>query len=219
MGQIVSDDFNRADGALGANWTIRATSSDSGATIVSNQCKDATASGNAVLWYSGAGWTGGNDQYAEATIIALQSGNDFGVCARLSGASIGAANGYLAVINSTDAAVSLGGTIQCSFYKVSAGSFTQIGTDFGVTISANDVIRLEVQGTTLRLKVNGVQRGTDTDASIASGNPGLYFAGSSTASIWDAFAAGDFSGGGRTTKNTRSNPLGVEIGMNWQGNL
>jgi hypothetical protein len=27
------------------------------------------------------------------------------------------------------------------------------------------------------------------------------------------------AGGGRTTKNTRSNPLGVEIGMNWQGNL
>jgi hypothetical protein len=25
------------------------------------------------------------------------------------------------------------------------------------------------------------------------------------------------TGGGRATKNTRSNPLGVEVGMNWRG--
>lgn len=193
MTQIVADDFNRANGALGANWTVRATGVDSGFDIVSNQCKASSASGEGLAWFSGAGWTGGADQYAEAKIIACESGKDIAIACRVSGLSIAVANAYLIDINSNDAGFTFGTTIQCSFYKQVAGAFTQIGTDFGVVINASDIIRLEVQGTSLRAYKNGIQISTtQTDSSLSSGNPGLYV-GSGTTSIWDDFAAGDFS--------------------------
>lgn len=71
MGQIVSDDFNRTDAAtLGANWTQDALGGAS-IGITSNQAK-MQATNNFVLdFYSGAGWTGGADQYSELTLIAF----------------------------------------------------------------------------------------------------------------------------------------------------
>lgn len=192
MPQIVSDDFNRANGPLGANWTVRAVGTDAGIDIVSNQAKASAGSGEALAWFSGAGWTGGADQYSEAVIIALESGKDMAIACRASGLSVAVANVYLFDINPNGAAVALGGTIQCSFYKQVLGAFTQIGSDFGIVINANDLLRLEVQGTSLRAYKNGSQVSTtQTDSSIASGNPGLYI-GSGTGSIWDDFAAGDF---------------------------
>lgn len=201
MAQIVSDDFNRANGTLGANWTVIAAGADIGLDIVSNQCKASAATGESIAWFSGGGWTGGNDQYAEAKIVAIEASKDAAVVVRASGASIAVANAYFIDLNSLDSATpGLGGTVTISFYKQVAGSFTQLGTDFTTTISANDVVRLEVTGsgasTVLVAKVNGTQVGTVTDSAgshVASGNPGLYV-GSGTGCIWDDFAAGDFSG-------------------------
>lgn len=192
--QIVTDNFTRADSTgLGANWT---QGGDGRLDVVSNQAKIGN-NNFSIGRYTGAAWTGGNDQYAEAKIIALESGKDMGPMVRNTGTSNATIGGYLLVINEPDAAVSLGGSIACAIYKAVGGSFTKLSaSNFSITITASDVMRLEAQGTAIRALQNGVavggSNGSVTDAAIASGNPGIYI-GSGTTSIWDDFAAGDFS--------------------------
>jgi pectate lyase len=164
---------------------------------------DQASSGENLSYYSGAGWTGGADQYAEVLLNFLESGRDGGPAVRVSGTAEANANAYIFDINDTDAAISLpSSSFSVALYKQVAGTFTQIGSSVtGVSIAVNDVIRLEVQGTTLRGKINGVQVITGTDGALASGNPGLYIGSGFT---WlygngtDGWAAGDFSGAGVT---------------------
>lgn len=196
MSQLVSDDFNRANGALGANWTSISTGGQA-MEVSANQCGMPTGAGEGLAYYSGAGWTGGADQYAEAKAVALQSGRDIAAACRVSGASVAAANAYLMVINSDDVATGFG-SMKVTLYKQVAGAFTEITTAVTTSVSANDVIRVEAQGTTIRGKINGTTVVSVTDASLSSGNPGLYV-GSGNGSRWDDFAAGDFSGGATDT--------------------
>lgn len=57
-----------------------------------------------------------------------------------------------------------------------AGTVTQIAGNIITTVAANDVIRLEVEGTSLRVYLNNVQQGvTQTDSSLASGSAGIAF--------------------------------------------
>lgn len=197
--QIVADTFVRANGALGANWTNLGVTTT--LAIVSNRAAISGLSNEAMAYYSGAGWTGGADQYAEGAVGVLESTKDMAPACRISGASIALANAYLFVLNDTDAAVTLPtSTLSVALYKQVGGAFTPIGSSVtSVSLAANDIARLECQGTTLRGKINGVQIVTNTDSSIASGNPGLYI-GSGTTSAWGdgatvGFAAGDFGGG------------------------
>lgn len=197
--QIVADTFVRANGALGANWTNVGVTTT--LAIASNRATISGLSNEALAYFSGAGWTGGNDQYAEAAIGILESNKDMAAACRVSGASIAVANAYLFVINDTDAAISLGSSsFSVALYKQVSGSFTQIGSSVtGVTVNANDIIRCEAQGTTIRGVINGTTKITGSDSAIASGNPGLYV-GSGTTSAWGdgsavGWAAGDFGGG------------------------
>jgi hypothetical protein len=194
MAQIVSDDFTRADAAtLGANWT-GAYFPESGTArdlaIVSNR---AASTHNAVPfadYYSGAGWTGGNDQYAELTVQAKPAVSDCGPTVR---GSTTHQTFYTCDINNADTAA-LGSTMSVEIYAVSAGTFTLIGSTANMVVSAGDVIRVEAQGTTIRGLVNGVQKVSGTNSSLASGKVGIQnWEGISSFSL---FAAGDFSAGG-----------------------
>ena len=192
MGQIVSDSFNRADSnTLGANWI--GLSSDGIHTrmpeIVSNQC----ANGSQNLLdsygvYTGAAWTGGNDQYAECTPIACQNSNSVGVGVRMPTSSLGAMTGYFAE------ALAVGSSATHQLTKRVAGTTTSLGTWVG-TIASTDVLRVEANGTTINFKVNGTTQITATDNAIASGNPGVICQEDSAAGqeILDNWAAGDFS--------------------------
>jgi hypothetical protein len=87
-------------------------------------------------------------------------------------------------------------TWSIALYKVINNAFTQIGSSVtGVTISANDVIRLEVSGTNLTGKINGVTKITGSDSAVTTGAPGFYIGSGSTTS-WDNFAADNLAGGG-----------------------
>lgn len=195
MGQIITDTFVRADNTtLGANWTNVALTMD----IISNQCaSDASSSNENLSYYSGAGWTGGNDHYSEVILNTVQSTHDGGPTCRVSGTTSANANAYIFVINDDDAAKTLPNTFSVALFKQVAGAFTQIGSSVtGVSIAVNDLIRLEVQGNTLRGKVNGTQVITNTDSALAVGNPGLYIGsgfgwryGDGSTTGW---AAGDF---------------------------
>jgi hypothetical protein len=185
MGQIVSDDFNRSDSTgLGSNWTSVLQHFD----IVSNQAKT-TLSGDNQNVFTGASWTGGNDQYAEAAAITKVAFGDFGPIVR---ASSSAETFYYFAIDTSDTSSLLGSSITCGILKAVGGSFSTLGSTSAFVINVNDVVTIEANGTSLQIKVNGVVKiGPVTDSAIASGNPGLF--GFNSGNIFDNFAAGDFS--------------------------
>ncbi|HZJ61963.1 MAG TPA: hypothetical protein VFD36_00455 [Kofleriaceae bacterium] len=61
------------------------------------------------------------------------------------------------------------------FRVSSAGAFTKIGTNItlGANMAAGDVMRLSAAGTTLTVTYNGVIVRTATDATFATGQPGI----------------------------------------------
>lgn len=61
-----------------------------------------------------------------------------------------------------------------ALYKVSSGTWTNIGSDLGSLVVADDIIRLEVEGSQIRTYVNGVVKHNVTDATHSSaGEPGV----------------------------------------------
>jgi hypothetical protein len=191
MAQIITDDFNRTNSTgLGANWTTSATCS--AFNVSSNQAVSQAASQDQSV-YTGASWTGGNDQYAEAAIITKASGKDASIIAR---GATGGQTGYFFEINQNDAAVALGSSMSCAIYRVVGSAFTLLGSASSFVVSSNDVIRIEAQGTSITAKLNGtIKFGPTTDSGIASGNPAIN-AGNTPALgsiVFDNFAAGDFT--------------------------
>lgn len=135
---------------------------------------------------SAARWnanTFNNDQYATATVVNVGTAASDGV--------------GLAVRCSSSATTYYGmyftGSLNMWLFKVITGSWTQLGSAVAVPAD-NDVLRLEVEGTTLRPTKNGSSTGTpgnQTDSAIASGSGGVSgwgSAGSSTNQIdnWEA---------------------------------
>jgi hypothetical protein len=98
--------------------------------------------------------------------------------------SDGTANNlYRIVVNTTTVYVA----------KVVSGSYTLITTRVQA-FSANDILRVEVQGTTLRVYRNGVQLGADiTDSGRATGSAGIMYSSGAIGTI-DNFEGGDFAG-------------------------
>lgn len=197
MSQIISDDFNRADGALGANWT-QLTSID-GLVVSSNTAANdggsVAAQGHVI--FTGASWTGGNDQYAEVSLTAGHVNMDYGPSIRGTGASYAALATYQASVNDNDN-VALPGSMLVAIYKRTGGTTTSLASGT-FTISVADVIRIEAQGTTIRIKQNGTQILSASDATVTTGSPGLRTFRTAVRAIGDIkmdnFIAGDFSSG------------------------
>lgn len=210
MAAIVTDDFNRTNAAnLGANWT---DPSGNGFDVSSNAAIASVGGGFNQSVYTGAAWTGGNDQYAQAKIQVLSAAADGGPLARSSSAAL---TGYAYVVNDDDF-TALGGSIHSALYKIVAGSFTQLGSAVTEVVSAGDVIYTGAQGTTITGYRNGVSKVSQTDAAISSGNPGLY--GYNTSSTWDDFEAGDFASGISVSQSASRwrNDDGTEATATWK---
>ena len=174
FGQVVTDDFNRADGGLGANWTNN--SGFSPLAIVSNTCKGSGGGAHNVASYTAAG-TAPADQYAQFKVTT--TGGFIGPVLR----SNGTGTFYTCYYNAGAATI----------YKWIGGSATQIDTGCAaLTPAINDVVYLEVLGSALTFKVNGVSVCTATDSSITG-------AGYTGIDIFDTGAAvDDFQGGALT---------------------
>ena len=86
------------------------------------------------------------------------------------------------------------GNTAITFSKFTSGTWSGVlASATGLTIAAGDVFYGEIQGTTIIIQQNGVQRLSTTDSSIASGRFGLGHS-SDTAGTpqMDDFSAGDF---------------------------
>lgn len=174
----VSDDFNRANGALGANWTT-ITAADAAPTIVSN----AVVGGTGIsTWGDGALWTANsltNDQYAQvdATYSAI---TDAEVLLR---ANTAGTQGYILAWE--------GATVTIYEMPTNAVLVTDPGTN---PTSGTHTLRFEAEGTALRGYIDGVLVVSTTDATWSAGSAGIGFfrPSAGTGYTIDNFEAGDY---------------------------
>lgn len=175
MPQLDSDTFTYSNGNLAtvssAKWTKLSGFSD--VTITSNQVvADNTARAAVITTWAGSA----TDHYSQA--VASTATNEGGSTIRSDAAS----TFYHPLI-----------TADSFMYveKVIAGTGTIISTTAMAALANGDTVYIEIQGTTIKTKKNGTVVNNFTDASIASGKPGI---GTDTLGlVMDNWAAGDFS--------------------------
>lgn len=175
---MVTDNFNRADGGLGANWTTNALYG--APQIVSNQLSN--DAGTKGAYYTGVAFA--NDHYAQAKLVA----NLVGVSVRVVNTG-GESNFYNFDANSGS------GAIRIFKYKNNVGA--TVLTSDTITVNANDVLYLEAVGSALTAKINGSTVLTTSDSEFTTGSPGIFL-GNTGADVLDDFEGGD-TGGGATT--------------------
>ena len=171
-----TDDFNRANGALGTNWV--AGPSFAAPTITSNTAGSSSGVFTIAYWNPATN-TFQNDQFSQVTMI---SGSSPAVVVRH---QPGVSSGYMALATGLTAGSGI------DIYKFTAGSFTLLNSGASFTPNPGDVLKLTVTGTTLVATVNGTTRNTITDATFGSGSPGI---GTFNAAV-DDWSGGPFSGG------------------------
>lgn len=184
-----TDDFNRANSAsMGANWTTvtGVNLNANGFDIVSNTAQPALRTMDSMeLWNA---FSFPNDQYAQAalTMTGTTTGIGPGVFVRGTTATNGPCYRATATKSATNNVEVLRQDATPAY--VSLGQRTTTWVD-------GDVLRLEVQGTTLRVYQNGTQLGADiTDSTYASGSAGIvYSASSATVPQIDTWEAGSLS--------------------------
>ncbi len=133
-GGTASDDFNRANGGLGANWT---TVFDFGSfAINTNQVTSSDTSG---AWWAGAG-SFTDDQYSQITIVTHNSTAAQGAGVRMSGTSFVTTKGYFCGMTSSSPQT------RVKLFKMNAdATFTDIVNDIDApTITNGDVLKLSV---------------------------------------------------------------------------
>jgi len=178
----ITDDFNRADGAIGSSsegwsWTNVAGT----ATVSSNRWTAETADGLRFFGYPARAESdlSSADHYAEGTVYPTASGGG-AACVRFNSA----ANTYYAAG---------GRASNGEIIKRVAGTITVIaGSTFAVT--SGTVVRVIVNGSTVDFWRNGVSATSVTDTSI-TGNLRTGLAGKLSAQI-DNFSASDGMVGG-----------------------
>jgi hypothetical protein len=178
MSLPATDNFNRTDAnPIGGNWTT-ITGFEAG-QISSNRY----APNQGGSYEGGSFWNAdvfAKDQYSQAKAATIYTYSR--VAVRIaSGAKTLYFWGYYNPAN-----------VQ-KMEKVVAGVFTQIGSDYSISLNTNDLLKLRIEGTTLTPSVNGVDQTTQTDSAIESGSPGLtaYYA-----SRWDDWEGGNVAAGG-----------------------
>jgi len=189
---LATDDFNRADGTLGANWTTIAGFANP--AIVTNQVQPNAVGGTGSLsLYTGT--TFPNDQYAKTSIIAALTANTRNPGLLLRGTTA-ARTEYECVLFGP-----LGATVQLKINRYNAGVLASLATTGAdQTVVTTDVMKCTVVGYVLTIYINDVSKLVYDDSAsgskITSGTPGihLYTAAGLTSNVQiDNFEAGDMS--------------------------
>lgn len=158
---LATDTFDRANGGLGANWT---TVTGMGAPQISTNRVRSTAVGtDSRAYYNAVTWPA--DQYAEiVTVTAGVAGSGRGAVTRAQSA---AGSFYVATHNNNFTA-----SARLQIHRYDAG-VSNLLSNVVKTVAANDKIRMEIEGTTMRAYIADVlQFGPTTDSTYATGNAG-----------------------------------------------
>lgn len=153
---IASDNFDRANGALGANWQDHPSVDTETITIADNQAIG-TPSGN----FAHAEWIGAGsfdaDHWSEFVLGGTGSGGNVRIWVR----STGPSDGYLFQIRRSDG--------NWALFSFGAAGLIDSGT---ISPNEDDVYRMEIVGTSLSVKANGAAfLGPYTVNDYASGGP------------------------------------------------
>ena len=169
----LSDNFNRADGSLGSNWTAI---SDGGMTISSQVAAGTSSSGGV----SGDTWnaTFGGDQFSQIEVTSTQlSGGQW--IAPVVRAQSNGQNAYLGLYFWNY------GSPELMMFKRIAGNWAQLGSSVTVgALPAGSQLQLKAVGSTISFLLNGVPKISITDTSYTSGVPGIMVAGTSQLDNW-----------------------------------
>ena len=172
-----SDDFNRADGGLGANWT---GVSDGGLSISSQAVVGSSAGVAGDIW---TGQTYASDQYSqvEVTSTQLTGGQWIGPAVR---AQNGGQDTYLGIYFWNN------GSPQLRLYERSAGTWTQLGGSYNSgPLAAGTQLQLIAVGSKISFLQNGVTRIAVSDNSLTGGAPGIIAFGAATGDNWSGGTA------------------------------
>lgn len=186
MSVLATDDFNRANGGLGANWT---TISGNGAPQVdTNQSRTNSVGTDSLAFYNGA--VAPNDQYAKIKVNALTASAGVGAVTRAAPAS----NAYYC----SYVFGNFGGTITLNTFVCVAGGHTTLASA-AATVSTGSIVECRAQGSAITGLVDGViVTGPTTDSSLASGQFGMMQfvdSGATTDALGDDWEGGDFGSG------------------------
>lgn len=169
------DTFNRANGGLGANWT---TTSGLSAPQIASNVVASQASATGAFWSASPMAT---DQFSQVTMATASGVGYVSLQLRTSGT---AATYYRCAAKGT-------GGID-GIYQVIAGTQTALAATSNITYAVGDVLRCQIQGSTITFLKNDVSQATFTVTSglITGGSPGLQLAAGAGISVED------WSGGG-----------------------
>jgi hypothetical protein len=199
LSSLASDNFQRADGALGANWTPISTSGAyAAAQIVSHEATVNTQN-NADSYYSAITWTSHADQWSQVTAGITSSTSDLGAEVRMN--TSGTVNSYRWLWGGT----TLGSSASAYLQKEAAGSATTLLTITGLTVSPGDTLLEVNNGTLLYIYWNGFLVGSVSDSTYSSGAAGLELFSSSH----DSTKVGITGWSGGTFQSTPPIPSGA----------
>ena len=150
-----SDDFNRADGGLGANWTAI---TDGGMAIASQQVTGTVGVLTGDMWTAGSF---GSDQYSQVQVTSTQltGGQWVGAAVR---AQNGGRSGYVGIYywNSGSPVLEL-------FKRTGTNNWTQLGGAYSSgPLAAGTQLEVAAVGSTISFWQNGVKRISVTDTSL-----------------------------------------------------
>ena len=179
-GIAATDDFNRADGALGVNWAKPAPASEQTLVIVNNQVTPDVEDAHCYTYWIGN--TFSQDQYSQVRISNVGPWN--GVIAR---AQLAIDRFYMAFVF---------GPNDYALYLRKDGLYYSLSTGNTETWVPGDIVRLEASGLspvqlTLLRNGNPVLTYTDTTENLVGGSPGIGIYSPST----DHLAIDDWEGG------------------------
>jgi len=174
-----SDDFNRPDGPLGANWT---DISDGGLTISSQAAAGANASGISGDMRTAESYSSNQYSQVEVTSAQLTGGQWIGPAVRLED---GGQNGYAGIYNWNN------GSPELVLFKGTGGNWEQLGNTYSSgPLAAGTQLKLMVVGSTLSFLENGVERIAVYDPSLTGGAPGILASGTGQVGNWSGGTAG-----------------------------
>jgi len=152
------DNFERADETpIGGNWSTDSVFTP-GLRLLTNALQGGSA-GNALSYWNA--FTPADDQFSQVRALVLGTNTDFGPTTR--GDAAGSA--YIALANTGAEGLA----------KFTAGTYTSLASvPITPNLAIGDILRLEVEGSTLRMYRNGILLGSTTDTSFTTGKTGVH---------------------------------------------
>ena len=189
MAILAVDNFQRANGPLGANWTAQTGNalSISSDTVIG-------AAGFVSSYYNAT--TPPANQFGQLTLVTAPTGSDFwGPTLRMTASSTSV--GYMFYAAATQYGI---------WIATGTGAGSVLAT-FSQQPVNGDIIKGVISGTTLKMYVNGISIITYSDSTYSSGSAGIYGAG--TTGAMNGFEIGDLLAPSPSSINVASGARGT----------